>query len=1738
MNRAQILKIVFLFVFLGIVANTVYSATITAFPYSITVGGTYYINGTYSCTSDPCIWINTSQPVTIIGNNAYITGSGSNYFIKNDYVANLTIENLHLTYFYAIYGNVNLTTYSLNIIGVQSGVFHSIYTTTSITFHYLNITNSIIGGIGGLLSYNYKVINLTIQNSNITTLSHGTFLNTTIENSIVNGFECGSVLSTYLIKFIAVNSTITNVFHRVGGVFYVYNLTVKNIANGHPAGCYLTSSTIKLSYINDSRFYCSNANITIGSLNTTIRNTLIYSNGTGTNKTYINFTKIYNTTINVKSFDFINIIATEDNSQINNCNFNLITTLAEFNNYNYVSTCFVNNSKINVLNSNTLEFNLRNWFKISNSILIVNNLTNTIYVYTNSSLNNLTLNNVSIFVNNTTIGNLFIVNGTINFNKVNFTYNNSKILNSIFYFNNSSSNYIEYSKLCIPSNYTYYFEGTSNLYIYNDYFQPLTNNFTLIVNYPDNSYTCNGTPLFTPYFVYYIYAPANNSQINQSYFTVIVSANSFLTSCTMYVYNNTTNLTVALSPILYNYFEGTITNLTKGTYNFFVVCTDINNVVNKTEVRTVYVHPIFLNQLRLYGYLRFNDTLAPISVTPKQPYVYSLNNFPYHFTFKNYTIHINYVSIIPSKQIVFQENNLQNYYYISSLASTLILLKNNNLYQNGFSFSDNIQLQLKLANVYPLPTIPTPIVLPPLSKPYFVKSIMFQVPLPKQLKLNNLINMSFQTAYVEKLTNCEKFFVLPTRCVSATNTNATVFVLLILHNSTTNYDFARVILITSQGGDLHNIILNYIYRKLYEFVNNTFKISDFNISKELPYNSFENLNLNELLDNYNSNTSIKYIYIGFITPVEQSSPSEIVYNHIGLKQLSLPSPNYLTIQTHDVINNLVITEETVAKTYTNPPYGNIITINGETPTKSDITINDKTLYIQSQYPVKISMSYRVYGYITVPFTEIKNNTYRALIRYNYTTPFNLTNITLYELPEEPIKIFKQEWYQNGTNITWVKLWGKNITLDMTPYFELESTLNGYTYGVKNSSALFVFDPTNGAMLQHTRFGDETFNITYLTQEIPDIYIEKILYKTMANAPLQLQTLINTTAINNYTVPTNVSMILTCGNNTYYYNTTVNVSNLTVVNFDLYKYIANLTNVTCYFNVSIKPEFDKILSDNQKTFVFFITPTATGKGNITVQVFNASSNTLINGSTVYLYYLNNTLVTSQVVINNTTTFTNISYGYYYIYINQTGYEPYKKYFYLGQPNINIYAYLIPSTINKTTYSVLQICVLGKDKEPVQNQPVNIYFSNGTLYKTITVNSTGCGSTVVPANQSYIVSANVSGTIYNYTQFAYPISVKPYSEAIIQTNTVSNLVKPEVSVDYVQLLYKEGEGGAEFPVYYMLYSSIPQNITLNVTIQEYINGSWVNYKTKLVNITFTNYKQVITNMTPFKLTSTNITTFRAVVTIQTYQNDTNLSNNQMISNNATIHNFVDFAVYLINMMQNVKASQLIPLKLMLNGSMLVPCKVEIKYTYKNPYNNQTVTKTQTISIFTNNETNFTINMPYTNFVDVQAKIISCPYLSVDRNMKNNQYSVNITEIPDARIISVKAPSHVKANSNFTVTTTIVSNYPLNLIFTANNQTKMIAVNFSNNTVNTTFTAPSTTVASSETINLNISGDSNPAYNTEKVTVYVYNTKTISLIFLVVIAIFGISLLLGIIKLTTKLMIKEQDYEFITYNNRRRR
>jgi hypothetical protein len=108
------------------------------------------------------------------------------------------------------------------------------------------------------------------------------------------------------------------------------------------------------------------------------------------------------------------------------------------------------------------------------------------------------------------------------------------------------------------------------------------------------------------------------------------------------------------------------------------------------------------------------------------------------------------------------------------------------------------------------------------------------------------------------------------------------------------------------------------------------------------------------------------------------------------------------------------------------------------------------------------------------------------------------------------------------------------------------------------------------------------------------------------------------------------------------------------------------------------------------------------------------------------------------------------------------------------------------------------------------------------------------------------------------------------------TESNISLPEVGAQWVDVVYTRGRVPATYAIFFRLFSTIPQSITVKAGLM-FDNRTVLVYSTK--NITFSE-RGMVTDFVFVDLNQSFFTTLRPFVNITSYENDTNPNNNMLI------------------------------------------------------------------------------------------------------------------------------------------------------------------------------------------------------------------------------------------------------------------
>ena len=252
-------------------------------------------------------------------------------------------------------------------------------------------------------------------------------------------------------------------------------------------------------------------------------------------------------------------------------------------------------------------------------------------------------------------------------------------------------------------------------------------------------------------------------------------------------------------------------------------------------------------------------------------------------------------------------------------------------------------------------------------------------------------------------------------------------------------------------------------------------------------------------------------------------------------------------------------------------------------------------------------------------------------------------------------------------------------------------------------------------------------------------------------------------------------------------------------------------------------------------------------------------------------------------------TSVTTGVYQIEVKANGYLSYKSV-------IEVYdntTYVISLTkLPSATFYTLEVLVQYQDGAPFEGAKVTV-LDNTTQAEMFNATTDFLGLAKFLIEYERVVDVHITADSYTFNFTGIVMDKNKRIVATVPEN--SSYFTPEVAISNVTLKIHWGMGWyyGETPhlVETWVFSNIPQTITLHYRAFDIETNETLNETDLTVNV----HKGMTYVMNWVYLAVRNETKNVAVeVTITSYEQDTNLENNKMVSNNVTIKPFVDLSV----------------------------------------------------------------------------------------------------------------------------------------------------------------------------------------------------------------------------------------------------
>lgn len=632
------------------------------------------------------------------------------------------------------------------------------------------------------------------------------------------------------------------------------------------------------------------------------------------------------------------------------------------------------------------------------------------------------------------------------------------------------------------------------------------------------------------------------------------------------------------------------------------------------------------------------------------------------------------------------------------------------------------------------------------------------------------------------------------------------------------------------------------------------------------------------------------------------------------------------------------------------------------------------------------------------------------------------------------------------------LYGRVEPLEITKYFELSQVVNDpnspsgerYYYGTQNPEFL---DPSNGARMQtckqyifrywyttppkpYVPQQNETLPINE-TQPLPANNTSSIgnawigLYLNGTNRasviPRQLVVWLGATGTEANTVEVNVTMragyldsedrpVYTM-NETKTFTVTIPANNTYTQFYDIQKFVAEAIEHAPrgFFEavgVIVNATYNEVQADDSDRVTYFPPSTLPQSGTpvvLNVRVVDAINLTAIQNADVYLDGNPFGTTDANGWVNGSTIT-----GLHSIRVEKSGYQTYEG-------NLNVFdnmtyvVALIPEGVGG--YNKLEVLVQYKDGAPYEGASVTVKDNaTSTILFTQDTDSLGLARFMIESGKVVDVEVVAGSYTFNFTG----ITMDKDRRVVATVPENSGYFKPEVAISNVNLKIHWGMGWyyGETPhlVETWVFSNVPQTVTLhyrafNVDTNETLNETELTTDVKMGMNYVMNWVYL-----GVRNESENVA---VEVTITSYEQDTNLENNRMVSNSVTIKPFIDLSVTVL--WKPVK--QKTPLAILpedvieVDIGFMIPCKlsgIEIRADV-NSHNlftkklNPLERHHDVVASFRPNTTiwyNTTVVVPFTDKIVVNASI----YHPWEYMGWNNYINTTIDVFPDTEVSNV--------------------------------------------------------------------------------------------------------------------------------------
>lgn len=696
-----------------------------------------------------------------------------------------------------------------------------------------------------------------------------------------------------------------------------------------------------------------------------------------------------------------------------------------------------------------------------------------------------------------------------------------------------------------------------------------------------------------------------------------------------------------------------------------------------------------------------------------------------------------------------------------------------------------------------------------------------------------------------------------------------------------------------------------------------------------------------------------------------------------------------------------------------------------------------------------------------PFVEEKYGILRSEFHYDWeSTLIILDKIEFVDMPY-PMKYAERTFrYKYG-----------EFTHDVTPAFELSQTIedttspSGYRYYYVTQENTKYIDPANGGIMQPCKtyifryyYVDKPnlgnawvkvyFNGTTVTSTIPR---HASLYIGSNNVA---QTVAGTLTVATKYKDSSTNKIVTVIEETYDWSKTIPANGIVLIEYDIEKFVAKAQELLTEGKVGFvevvakitSAEVNEVKTDDEDRIVYYppltLPPTGTPVA-LSIRVLDYFNQTPVSGATVVIDGTEVLTTTTEGWANTT-----VTTGLHTINVTATGCYPYEE-------DVNVYdnvtytAYLIPEgaiilppdgnetdlppiEVNEAVYYPLAVLVQYQDGKPYDGADVTVLNST-TKAVMFTGKTDGSGYAYFPIPANYTVDVEVTAGAWSSS--VTNITMDSSKLIVFTVNQTSEYFTPEVAISDVEIVIHRGQGWFFGDVSHLVLTTIwtntPQTVDLYLRLFDELNNT-ITEKT-VTGITLQEGANVYMDWIDVNVSSEfkNVTIYAKIVN---YEQDTNLSNNELTGNTVTLKPFLDMYATIIWKPVKQKISYaILPEDIIeVDIGFVIPAKitgVDIRaivdqFDLKEKRPKTLEGKVEKVSTFepTVIWRNFTVVVPYTNKLVIEANV-SHP---LEDFIHNNNMTLEIPVDPDTKIEEAKpAVLVISAGSPTAVTVTLTSN-----------------------------------------------------------------------------------------------------------------